>query len=267
VQQSPLLVVAEIREVGGRDNEVNTILSLATAIEAAWLHELFPEDLKSEVHVQFDATAKRVQAAELVRFRGLALSAKRMEPPPADAAARLLTEEVMAGRLPLPNWDHSVEQWLLRLRLLCQHCSELQLPPITDEDKRHIIEQLCHGAVSYKDIKEREVKPVVMAWISESQRQLLDKHAPERLSLSNGRTPKVSYKTGANPHIALRIQELYDVTQTPRIAMGRVPVLVHILTPGMKPIQITQDLGNFWREHYPRIKSELQRKYPKHEWR
>ena len=70
-----------------------------------------------------------------------------------------------------------------------------------------------------------------------------------------------------SPYIALRIQELYDVTQTPRIAMGRVPVLVHILTPGMKPIQITQDLANFWREHYPRIKSELQRKYPKHLWR
>jgi len=96
---------------------------------------------------------------------------------------------------------------------------------------------------------------------------LLDKHAPERLSLANGRTPKVSYETGAPPHIALRIQELYDVTATPKIALGRVPVLVHILTPGMKPVQVTQDLANFWREHYPRLKSELQRRYPKHEWR
>ncbi|HEU0038031.1 MAG TPA: helicase-related protein, partial [Verrucomicrobiae bacterium] len=78
VQHSPLLVAAEIREVGGRDNEVNTILSLATAIEADWLRELFPQDLKSELHVQFDSTAKRVQAAELVRFRDLALSAKRV---------------------------------------------------------------------------------------------------------------------------------------------------------------------------------------------
>ena len=109
--------------------------------------------------------------------------------------------------------------------------------------------------------------PVVKSWLSESQRQLLDKHAPERLAIGNNRTPKVVYEPGANPHIALRIQELYGVTQTPRIAMGRVPVLVHILTPGMKPIQITQDLENFWKEHYPRIKSELQRKYPKHEWR
>jgi ATP-dependent helicase HrpB len=265
VQHSSLFVAAEVREVEGR--EVNTILSLATAIEVDWLRELYPEDMESDLHVQFDSTAKRVQAAELLKFRGLALSAKRVEPPPADKAAQLLADEIVAGRLPLPNWDHSVEQWLLRLRLLCQHCPELQLPPITEDDRRHIIGQLCHGAVSYKDIKEREVKPVVMSWLSGSQRGLLDKHAPERLTLPNGRTPKVAYEATGLPYISLRIQELYDVTQTPNIALGRVPVLVHILTPGMKPIQITQDLAGFWREHYPRIKSELQRKYPKHLWR
>ena len=265
VQHSPLFVAAEIREVEGR--EVNTILSLATAIEPDWLREWFPDDLKSELHVQFDSTTKRVQAAELVRFRGLALSARRVEPPPAGAAARLLAEEILAGRLPLPNWDHHVEQWLARLNLLCQHCPELQLPAITEDDRKHIIEQLCHGAVSYKDIKEREVKPLVVSWLSVAQRELLDKNAPERLSLTNGRTPKVVYENGKSPHIALRIQELYDVHQTPKIALGRVPVTVQILTPGMKPIQVTQDLGNFWREHYPRIKSELQRRYPKHLWR
>jgi ATP-dependent helicase HrpB len=267
VQKDPLLVVAEIREIGGRDNEVNTILSLATAIQPEWLPELFPDDLRSETHVQWDAQARRVVAAELTRFRGLALAAKRVEPPPADAAARLLADEVLAGRLPLPNWDITVDQWLLRLKLVCQHCPELQLPPITEDDRKSIIEQVCHGATSFKDLKEREVKPVVMSWLSHPQRELLDRHAPERLTLSNGKTPKVAYQAGNPPHVSLRIQELYGVTQTPRIALGRVPVVVHILTPGMKPIQVTADLANFWREHYPRIKSELQRKYPKHEWR
>lgn len=267
VSKAELFVAAEIREVEQRGGEVNTLLSIATTIEPDWLRELFPDDIKREVHVQWDAQAKRVLAAELLRFRDLALAAKRIDPPPADAAARLLAEEINAGRLPLPNWDHQVEQWLLRLKLLCQHCPDLQLPPITDDDKRAIIEQLCHGAVSYKDIKEREVKPVVMSWLSHAQRELLDKHAPERLPLSNGRTPKVSYEEGRAPFISLRIQELYDVNQTPKIALGRVGVTVHILTPGMKPIQVTSDLANFWREHYPKIKSELQRRYPKHEWR
>ena len=273
VDKSPLLVVAEIREIEGRESlrtatkEVNTILSLATTIEVEWLRELFPDDIKSDLLVQFDAQQKRVLAAELLRFRGLALAAKRIDPPPADAAARLLADEIFAGRLSLPNWDHHVEQWLTRLNLLCKECPDLQLPAITDDDKKAIIEQLCHGAASYKDVKEREVKPVVMSWLSHIQRELLDMHAPERLTLPNGRTPKVSYENGKSPFIALRIQELYDVHQTPKIALGRVLVTVHILTPGMKPIQVTQDLASFWREHYPKIKSELARKYPKHLWR
>ena len=267
VHNSPLFVVAEIREIEGRDREVNTILSLGTAIEIDWLRELFPDDLKSDCHVQYDAQQKRVLAAELLRFRDLALAAKRIDPPPADQAAKILADEIIAGRLLLPNWDHSVEQWLARLTFICTNCPELQLPEISEDDKKDIIQQLCHGAVSYKDIKEREVKPVVMSWLSHPQRELLDKHAPERLTLPNGRTPKVNYEKGKSPFISLRIQELYDVNQTPKIALGRVPVTVHILTPGMKPVQVTQDLANFWREHYPKIKSELQRKYPKHFWR
>jgi ATP-dependent helicase HrpB len=267
VQHALLFVAAEVREVEGKDEEVRTILSLATAIEVDWLRELFPEDIQAELKVQFDPTQKRVAAAELSRFRGLALSARRIEPPPADAAARLLADEVVAGNLVLKEWDHTVEQWILRLNLLSKWCPEFELPPVADDDRRHLIEQICHGAIGYKDIKDREVKPVVQSWLSHAQRELLDKHAPERLSLPNGRTPKVSYDAGNPPHIAMRIQELYDVTQTPKIALGRVPVLVHILTPGMKPVQVTQDLANFWREHYPRLKSELQRRYPKHEWR
>jgi ATP-dependent helicase HrpB len=267
VHHAPLFVAAEVREVEGKDKELNTILSLATAIEAGWLRELFPDDIESELRVTFDSTTKRVVAAELSRFRGLALSARRVEPPPAEAAARLLAGEVIAGNLVLKEWDHAVEQWILRLNLLSKWCPEFELPPITDDDRHHLIEQICHGAFGYKDIKDRDVKPVVKSWLSHAQHELLDKHAPERLTLANGRTPKVTYEASNPPHIALRIQDLYDVTQTPKIALGRVPVLVHILTPGMKPVQVTEDLGNFWREQYPRLKSELQRRYPKHEWR
>ena len=267
VQKAPLLVVAEIREVGGRDGEVNTILSQATAIEEKWLHELFPEDMRGDLQVQFDTTQKRVMAAELIKFRGLALSAKRVEPPPADDAARLLTDEVMAGRLKLTEWNDSVDQWIQRLALLAQHCPELQLTPIMDEDRRSIVEQVCLGAVGYKDIKDKPVKPVVQSWLGHAQRELVEKHAPERLNLPNGKTPKVTYEPSRAPFVSMRIQELYDVTATPKIAMGRVPVVVHILTPGFKPVQVTQDLGGFWREHYPKLKSELQRRYPKHEWR
>ena len=267
VQNSTLLVAAEIREVEGKDKTVNTLLSLATAVEEPWLRELFPEDLATALRVFYDVTAKRVFAEEQLKFRELAIGTRRVEPPPADEAARLLTEEVLAGRLILKEWDHDVEQWIVRLNSLSQWCPELQLPPIGEADRRALIEQLCHGAFGCKDIKDKPVKPVVKSWLSSAQRELLDKHAPERLQLPNGQTPKVVYSAGAPPHIAIRIQQLYDVNATPRIGMGRVPVLVHILAPNMRPVQITQDLAGFWKEQYPHVKQELQRKYPKHQWR
>ncbi len=267
VQSSPLLVAAEVREVEGKDKSVQTVLSLATAIKEEWLRERFPEDIAAVPRVFYDAGTRRVYAEEQVRFRDLAMGARRVEPPPADAAARLLAEEVLAGRLPLNDWDEGLEQWILRLSLLCQWCPELALPPIGEEDRRHLVEQVCHGCFSGKELKDRPVKAIVKSWLSGTQHGFLDKHAPERVSLSNGRTPKVTYDPGNPPHIALRIQQLYGVNATPRIAMGRVAVLVHVLAPSQRPVQITQDLAGFWREHYPRIKQELQRKYPRHEWR
>jgi ATP-dependent helicase HrpB len=267
VQNAPLFVTAEIREIESSDKNLNTLLSLATAIEPSWLEELFPEDVQVRVHSWYDTSSKRVLAEEQRLFRDLVLTGKRLEPAPLADAARLLANEIIHGRMQLESWDHAVEQWIVRLNQLSQWCPELSLPPITDADRHHLIEEACSGAFSFKDLKSRDVQSVVRSWLSASQKEMLDKHAPERLSLPNGRKPKVTYNPEGNPFIALRIQELYEVASTPKIAMGRVPVLVHILAPSMRPVQITQDLGRFWQEHYPKVKQELQRKYPKHEWR
>jgi len=267
VRESPLLVAAEIREVGGRAGDVQTILSLASAIEISWLGELFPGELQSEVRPTFDTMTRRVRADAVVVFRGLVVETRPVVPPPADLAARVLAEEVVAGRLQLPKWDHAVTQWILRLNLLAESCPELELPPIHDENRRDIVEQLCLGATSYKDIKNRSVGPVVHSWLSIAQRELVDRYAPQRVRLSNGKTPRVTYTETGPPFISLRIQELFDVKQGPVIAMGRFPLSVHILAPSMRPVQVTSDMSNFWLEHYPQIKSELRRKYPKHEWR
>ena len=267
VHHSPLLVAAEVREVEGKDKTVNTLLSLATAVEEAWLRDLFPKDLTTSLRVFYEPADKRVYAEETLRFRDLTIGARRADPPPEAESAKLLSQEVLAGRLLLKTWDHAVEQWILRLNLLQTWCPELQLPPVDDEARKYLVEQVCQGAVGYKDIKDKPVKPIIQAWLNSTQRDMVEKYAPERLSLSNGRTPKVTYETGAPPHIALKIQELYDVQSLPKIGMNKTAVVVHILAPNQRPVQITSDLAGFWQTHYPRIKQELQRKYPKHQWR
>ena len=267
VRDDPLLVAAEIREVGGRGGKVETILSLASGIDISWLRELFPDELEARIQAAFDTMTRRVQADEVLVFRDLLVESRPLVPPPAEAAARVLAAEVVAGRLQLPRWNHVVSQWILRLNLLAEWCPDLELPPIHDEDRRHIVEQLCLGASSYKEIKDRDVAEVVRTWLSVGQRELVDRYAPARVRLSNGKTPRVTYNESGAPHISLPIQELFDVNEGPTIAMGRVRLAVHVLAPSMRPVQITQDLAGFWKEHYPQIKTELRRKYPKHEWR
>ena len=267
VRRAPLLVAADVREVEGRDREVNVLLSLATAIQPEWLAELAPHDFSRHIDVRYDESIRRVVAEEQVHFRDLILEARQIDPPPVEEAADRLAEEVVKGRLTLKQWDHAVEQWILRVGRLSQWCPELGLPNLTEEHRHAIIREICHGAVSYKDIKDRPVWTTVRTLLSRDQQVLLEKHAPERLELPGGRRVKVSYTQDRPPTIAVRIQDLYDVTQGFRIAMGRVPVVIQVLAPNQRPVQITQDLAAFWRDQYPKVKRELQRKYPKHEWR
>lgn len=265
VQKSPLFVAAEVHEIEGKDVEV--VLSLATAVKPEWLREMFPGDFTQQTVAVWDAASKRVYADEQRLFRDLVLETRRSDQPPAEAAAEILAAEVMKGNLTLKNWDDTVEQWLMRLNCLAAWCPELDLPLVTAEDRRHMVAQICHGAVSYKDIKEREVWPVVKGWLNPAQVGLVDQYCPPRVALPNGRSAKVVYAGETPPHFAATIQNLYGLRESPKIAMGRVALTVHLLAPSQRPVQITQDLAGFWRDHYPRVKQELQRKYPKHEWR
>ena len=144
---------------------------------------------------------------------------------------------------------------------------DLEFPRIDESAKRLLIEQICHGATSYKEIKERPVWSSVKSWLNPGQQQALDDLAPERIKLAGGRTAKITYADGASPTIAARIQDLFDTPRGLTVGRGRIPLRIQVLAPNHRPIQITNDLETFWRESYPRIKKELQRKYPKHQWR
>ena len=130
-----------------------------------------------------------------------------------------------------------------------------------------MIEQICHGATSYKEIKDKPVWPVVKAWLSAQQQAWVDEYAPERIELPGGRKAKVTYTMDGPPTVAARIQDLYGVKEGLWIAQRRVPMRIEVLAPNQRPVQVTENLATFWRETYPKLKLELQRKYPKHEWR
>lgn len=267
VHHSPLVVAGEVREVEGRDKELNVLLTLVTAVKEEWLREIFPTDFHETTAVSYDSTLRRVMSEERTLFRDMVLHSKKSDRPPGEEAARILAAEVVAGRLVLHAWDDAVEQWILRLDRLAKWCPGLELPPVGREDRLHLLEQLCLGATSYKEIKDKPVWPVLHSWLSAPQLACMDQLAPGRFILPNKRTAKITYSREGPPVLAARIQDLYGVEADLAIAMGRVPLVIQVLAPNHRPVQITQNLKIFWRDAYPKIKQELQRKYPKHEWR
>ena len=268
IQQAKLLVAAEISEIGRGDGEVNTLLTLATAVEEAWLQEIFPDDYREVKGVSYDATIKRVVARRERRFRDLVLEAKvSSDDAPLNEAAALLTKEVMAGRLKLEAWDDTVEQWILRVNRLAEWFPELEVNPITEADRATLIEQICYGELGYRDIKDKPVMPVLKDWLTAEQFAVLDDYLPEKLVMGNGRKARLTYAKEGPPIMSARIQELYGIEGKFTIGHGRVTVKFEVLAPNHRPIQVTDDLTNFWREQYPKVKAELSRRYPRHEWR
>ncbi len=144
---------------------------------------------------------------------------------------------------------------------------ELELPVFNEGDKLAVIEQICLGALSYKQIKDREVWPELKRFLAPHQLPLLDAMVPERLDLPNGRRARIRYEIGAKPVLSAKLQHLYDLTETPSLAKGRIPLRIEILAPNQRPVQITEDLPGFWQNSYAAVKNELKGRYPKHEWR
>jgi ATP-dependent helicase HrpB len=264
VVAAPLLVATEVAEVQGR--ELNVVLNLCTAVREEWLRELFPADFEERHEVTFDSTTRRVVAQTQRRFRDLVLELKQSDDVPADKAAGILAQEILAGRCVLKNWGEAVEQWIARVNRLREWMPELELPAIGEEDRRALLQQICLGAVSYKEIKDKPVWPVVKSWLPPQQRAWVDEFVPERIELPSGRRVKVIYSVDCAPTISAPIQDLYG-TNSLAVAGGRVWLRIELLAPNQMPVQVTENLAGFWRDVYPRIKQALQRKYPKHEWK
>ncbi|HEX3817923.1 MAG TPA: ATP-dependent helicase C-terminal domain-containing protein, partial [Chthoniobacterales bacterium] len=262
-----LLTASEIREIETNDGDRQVLLTLATAIRQEWLGEFFPDALVEKTEVVFDSTSRRVYGRSVTLFHDLVLEEKKSERVPPNEAATLLAKEVIAGTCPLKKWNHATDQWIERLNFAAAAFPELEMPPIGEAERALLIEQICLGATSYKEIKDRPVAPALRSWLNPLQQRTLDQFAPERIQLPNDRSAKITYRAGAPPTIAARIQDLYEVKHGLTMGPGRVSLRIEVLAPNHRPIQVTDDLATFWRENYPKVKRELQRKYPKHEWR
>jgi ATP-dependent helicase HrpB len=143
---------------------------------------------------------------------------------------------------------------------------ELQLPSLNEADLRELLSWLSPGRRSLAELRSADWLKAFEERLTHIQRQAVEREAPERLAVPSGSHIAMHYELGRPPVLAVRIQELFGLMETPRIAGGRVPVLLHLLGPNYRPQQVTDDLRSFWTNTYPQVRKDLRARYPRHAW-
>ena len=202
------------------------------------------EQLNTAVEVDFDPQAERVLAKRRVRFADLVIEETDAPLPDGEETARVLAAAA-AEHLErvIPPEDSPAGLYRTRVRCLREWMPELQLPAFDDAELREMLMWLCHGCRSFADLRKADWLQAFQARLSHTRRQAVEREAPERLLVPSGSRIALRYEVSRPPILAVRIQELFGWTQTPRIAGGRVPVLLHLLAPNYRPQQVTDDLA------------------------
>ena len=269
VREEPLFIAASMRQVAAAKTPgTTTELSLASGIREDWLWERYPDRLVETDETIWDGVRQQVLRRRTLACLGVVLEeSTRNDPDPGKAAALLHQEISSSNNMPLLGWDDSCEAWCNRVRFLRGAMPSLELPEYNEEECDEIRRQMCQGETKYSSVRNKPALPFLQGLLTPEQRAAVDRLAPASLPLPRNRKLRIEYHPGQPPKGRARLQELYDMNGPMAVAGGKIPVLLDILGPNYRTLQITDDLPRFWEVHYPSIKSQLQRRYPKHEWR
>jgi ATP-dependent helicase HrpB len=246
------------------DQPGETLVRQASAVRRAWLP---PEQMNVPTEVVFEPATERVTARRRTCFADLVLEETPASLPDGEQVARVLVAAATQHlERVLPPEGSSARLYLTRAGCLRQWMPELELPTFDESDLRELLTWLCHGCRSFAEVRNADWLAALQGRLTHPQRQALEREAPERLPVPSGSRIALRYEDGRPPVLAVRIQEMFGLRETPRIAGGRVPVLLHLLAPNFRPQQVTDDLASFWTNTYPQIRKELRARYPKHAW-
>lgn len=228
--------------------------------------DLAPEQTKVETAVEFDERTGRVTGRRRTSFGGLAIDEREVTAPLDDTTAAILAAAARA-RLDaiLPGEGTPAFQLLARWRWLAATVPGT-VPTIDDAFWTEFLARLCQEERSLAAVRDKDWHTALLETLDYKQRRDLDEFAPARLTLPSGGTATLVYETGRPPVLAARIQELFGWKETPRVAGGRVRVLLHLLAPNFRPQQVTEDLESFWNTTYQVVRKELRGRYPRHPW-
>ncbi|MFN7134375.1 MAG: ATP-dependent helicase C-terminal domain-containing protein, partial [Myxococcales bacterium] len=159
-----------------------------------------------------------------------------------------------------------LDRLLARLRFAAEHAPDSGIAAPSEETIREAMVEMCHGRRSLAELREASLVETLRHRLPGPQQAALERLAPDRVTLPGGRKVRVNYEPGKPPWIESRLQDFFGMANGPTLANGRVPLVLHLLAPNQRAVQVTTDLAGFWDRHYPALKKELGRKYPRHAW-
>ncbi|SFL09431.1 ATP-dependent helicase HrpB [Lysobacter sp. cf310] len=268
------LVISELR-----DDPRDARVLRAAPLDEARLEREFPQRFVSEDRVVWDANARAIAAVRERRYDRIVIDSRPLARPDPSRYADALVDAVRQLGLDALPWTESLSQWRARVRSLRAWLPELAgeqgLPDLSDAALMADLDEWLKPALSGKTrldaLSESELGDALRSRLDWSWRQRIDALAPTRIVVPSGMERRIDYAYdeqggAAAPVLAVKLQELFGLADTPRIADGRVPLTLHLLSPAGRPLQVTQDLKGFWERTYPEVKKEMKGRYPKHPW-
>lgn len=259
VGNSEFFVALELVDTG----QSESLVVQASGVERSWLPAKL---LCTQIDTKYDATKEKVFAIKRTKYCDLTLD-EQIVPVPADIDVSELLAESVKTVFELKNLaDEQSLQYLERLLSLREWSPQLAIPDYGEEPIQYFLRDWCASCSSVQELRNRPLWQVIQTTLSNEQLYALESEAPERITVPSGSKIKLLYEHGKSPILAVRIQEVFGLKETPRIANNKIPVLMHLLAPNHQIQQITPDLASFWKNSYADVKKDLRRRYPKHSW-
>lgn len=260
----PWLVAFDLR-FDARDS----LMLAAAPLDPRVLERDYPAQFRRERVLRWNDERQAVEAFEEQRYAAIVLDRRSVPVKPEDALPALLAAVRAKGIDALP-WSENAHRLRARMQALRAWAPELGLPDVSDaallESLDDWLAPYLNGKRSLGALGTDELSQALGSLFDYEQRRQLDAQVPESLTVPSGMNRRLEYAEGEPPVLAVKLQELFGLADTPRIAHGRIPVTLHLLSPAGRPIQVTQDLKGFWERTYPEVKKELKGRYPRHPW-
>lgn len=259
VRDAAYVLALDAEERGGASSR--PVVRVASEVEPDWILDVFLDRVVDETIHVWSEQRGRVERVRRMRLGQLVLEETRDTQVDAGAAGRVLAEQLASkGGLALGD---SARDLIARIDFVRGLRPDLELPVL---DEGALVVRACEGRTTLKEVEGIDWGSVASSSLTAEQSRSLRELAPERVRLGAGREVKVSYEAGKPPSVASRLQDFFGLAKGPVVGGGKVPLVLHLLAPNHRDVQVTTDLAGFWDRHYPAIAKELRRRYPRHSW-